>query len=253
MKKTKKELQEKLTDILRGTSRVPALLFGEESYCLKDLNLTDYEVLFFEPLHVCLNHINNIIKEMPHHMTNVDALIAYKEIILLTLSKDKLRATDYRRALLKLTIALTKQDLLNESEDILLLFCEMMGIYYENNDKRCPRSILRLYNISFIHGQAIQQQLTPPKSMSLRKLCGIYYHSSVDHAPHLYRLICLRSIGAELFERYFDRIEDITRKTWDKQIEDLVPNALLHIQAEDSIAHQKNSFANQEKEISHLA
>ena len=92
---------------------------------------------------------------------------------------------------------------------------------------RSPRSVLRLYNIFYRHGQAIQQHLTPPKAMTLRKLCGIYYHSAVDHAPLLYRLICLRSIGAELFERYFDRIEDITRKTWNKHIEDLVPNAFL--------------------------
>lgn len=251
---TKKELQERLTGTLRGTSRVPALLFGPENYSLKDLNITNYEVLFFEPLHTCLNHINNIITELPLHMTNIDALITFKEITSLALHKDKLRATDYRRALLKLTIALTKQDLLNESErDILLFFCEMMGMYYENDDKRSPKSALRLHNISFKHGRAVQDQLTPPKAMSLRKLCGIYYHTAVDHAPFLYRLVCLRSIGAELFERFFDRIEDITRKTWNKQIQDLVPNALLHVEAEDNMATQKNTFATQEKEISHLA
>jgi len=115
---------------------------------------------------------------------------------------------------------------------------------------RSPRSVLRLYNIFYRHGQAIQQHLTPPKAMTLRKLCGIYYHSAVDHAPLLYRLICLRSIGAELFERYFDRIEDITRKTWNKHIEDLVPNAFLHIQVEDEMASQNNSFSNRERNFS---
>ena len=87
-------------------------------------------------------------------------------------------------------------------------------------------------------------------------MCGIYYHSAVDNAPLLYRLVCLRSICAKLFERYFDRIEDITKKTWKKHIEDLVPNAFLHIQAEDSMATETNSLvalANQEKEISQLA
>ena len=132
----------------------------------------------------------------------------------------------------------------------------MMGMYSENEEKRSPRSVLRLYNISFRHGQAIQRLLTPPKELTLRKLCGIYYHGAVDHAPLLYRLVCLRSICAELFERYFDRIEDITRKTWNKHIEDLVPNAFLHIQAEDAMAVETNSLtalANQEKEISCLA
>ena len=132
----------------------------------------------------------------------------------------------------------------------------MMGICYENDGKRSPRSVLRLYNTSFRHGQAIQKLLTPPKELTLRKLCGIYYHGAVDHASLLYRLVCLRSICAEFFERYFDRIEDITRKTWNKHIEDLVPNAYLHIQAEDAMAAETNSLttlASQEKEISCLA
>lgn len=185
-------------------------------------------------------------------MTDVDALLLFKEITTLALKKDKLRATDYRRAMLKVSKKLLKDD----EKDILLLFCEMMGMYYENEEKRSPRSVLRLYNISFRHGQAIQRLLTPPKELTLRKLCGIYYHGAVDHAPLLYRLVCLRSICAELFERYFDRIEDITRKTWNKHIEDLVPNAFLHIQAEDTMAVETNSLtalSNQEKEISCLA
>ena len=190
-------------------------------------------------------------------MTDVDALLLFKEITTLALKKDKLRATDYRRAIFKVTIALSKKNLLTEDEkDILLLFCEMMGIYYENNGKRSPRSVLPLYNISFRHGQAIQKLLTPPKELALRKLCGIYYHGAVDHAPLLYRLVCLRSICAELFERYFDRIEDITRETWNKHIEDLVPNAYLHIQAEDAMAAETNSLttlASLEKEISCFA
>lgn len=253
----KKDLQERLTDLLRGTSRVPALLFGSQRYSLAELNLQDYEVLFFEPLHACLNHIANILTELPLHMTDADALLLFKEIISLALKKDKLRATDYRRALLKVTIALANKKLLKDDErDILLLFCEMMGIYYENDEKRSPRAVLRLYNISFRHGQAIRRLLTPPKQLTLRKLCGIYYHGAVDHAPLLYRLVCLRSICAELFERYFDRIEDITRKTWNKHIEDLVPNAFLHIQAEDAMAMETDSLTtltNQEKEISCLA
>lgn len=47
--------------------------------------------------------------------------------------------------------------------------------------------------------------------------------------------------------------EDITRKTWNKHFKDLVPNALLHILAEDSMAAETNNLValtNQEKEIS---
>lgn len=71
----KKEVQERLTDLLRGASRVPALLFGPEKYPLAELNLQEYEVLFFEPLLICLNHIAKILTELPLHMTDVDALL----------------------------------------------------------------------------------------------------------------------------------------------------------------------------------
>ena len=156
-----------------------------------------------------------------------------------------------------MTIALSKKELLKEQEkDILLLFCEMMGIYSENDEKRSPRSVLRPYNISFRHGQAIPKLLTLLKELTLRKLCGIYYHGAVDHAPLLHRLVCLHAICAELFERHCDRIEVITRKIWKKHIEDLVPNAYLHIQAEDAMAAETNSLttlASQEKEITSLA
>ena len=106
----KKELQERLTDLMRGTSRVPGLLFGSQKHSLDALNLQDYEVLFLEPLHTCLNHIANILTELPIHMTDVDALLLCQEITTLALKKDKLLATDYRRAILKVTIALSNKN-----------------------------------------------------------------------------------------------------------------------------------------------
>lgn len=248
-----KDLQSRLKDILGGTTRVPALLYGEnEKTSLSELNLQNYEVLFFEPLHTCLNHIATLLNEIPLHLTDVNTLLEYKEVISLTLNKDKLRATDYRKALLKISIKLA--DTLPENErKLLLTFCEMQGVYYNNDDKRSPRQVLRLHNISFQHSIYMHKCLVPPKSVTLRKLFGIYYHGAVDHAPFLYRLVCLRSINAELFERYFDRIDNITKKTWGKHVETLIPNALLHIQAEDQISPQGSTFLTQEREISKLA
>lgn len=119
----KKEVQERLTDLLRGASRVPALLFGPEKYSLAELNLQEYEVLFFEPLPVCLNHIANVLAELPLHMTDVDALLLFKEITMLALKKEKLSATDYRPAMLKVKIVLTNKNLRQNNErEFLLLF-----------------------------------------------------------------------------------------------------------------------------------
>lgn len=250
----KPELQERLTETLGGTVRLPALLFGNNNHTIHDLNLQNYEVLFFEPLHACLNHIATILQELPHHITDPDTLLVLKETLSITLNKEKLRATDYRKALLKVTMQLADQ--LQENERMLLLtFCEMQGIYYQADEHRSPRQVLRLYNVSWFHGRAVQSVLCPPQSVTLRKLCGTYYHGAVDHAPLISRLVCLRSVNAELFERYFERIEDITKKTWGKRLETLVPNAFLHIQAEDQLMMDKSTsaFKLQEKEISKLA
>ena len=94
--------------------------------------------------------------------------------------------------------------------------------------------------------------LTPPKTMTIHKLYGIYYHSAVHHASVIYRLVCLLSINAELFERFFDRIVDITRKTSSKHAEDLVRNAFLHILGED-ITAEENTVSIQERKITKLA
>ena len=98
--------------------------------------------------------------------------------------------------------------------------------------------------------------LTPPKTMTIHKLYGIYYHIAVHHDSVIYRMVCLLSINAELFERFFDRIVDITRKTSSKHAEDLVPNhiriRILHILGED-ITVKENTVSIQEWEITKLA
>lgn len=87
--------------------------------------------------------------------------------------------------------------------------------------------------------------------MTNRKLYGIYHYSAVHHAAVIYRLVCLSSINAELYERFFNRMVDITRKTWSKQAEDLVPNAFLHIQGDYTT--ELNTVTIREREISKLS
>jgi len=249
------DLQDRLTNILGGTVRVPALLYGDNNASLTELNISNYEVLFFEPLHCCLNSISQILTELPHHVTDVDLLVLLKEIVSIALNKEKLRCTDYRRALLQLTVLLCNAniDVPQEVKELLLTFCEMMGTYYSYDDTRTPKQVLRLYNLALRYSIAVKDVLTPPKTISRRRLYGLYYHSIVNHAPLLYRLICLRSTSAELFERYFDRVADITRKIWSKRTEELVSNAFLHISAEDKHGQGTDVMVEQERELSRIA
>jgi hypothetical protein len=195
----KPDLQERLTEILGGTSRVPALLFGSDVNCtLDELNLKEYEVLFFKPLHCCLNHIAHILQELPHHVTYVDILLMLNETRSLSLSKDKIRCTDYRKSLLQVTLQLAKLvDVPHEVMELLLTFSEMMGIFYASEEKRNPKQVLLLFNLSFRHSLAANSVLLPAKSMTTRKLQGIYYHQIIDHSALIYRILSMKSINAE--------------------------------------------------------
>jgi hypothetical protein len=137
--------------------------------------------------------------------------------------------------------------------ELLLTFAEMMGIFYASEDKRSSKSILRLHNLSFRHSYAVNSILTPVKSMTTRKLQGIYYHQIINHSALIYRIISLKSINAELFERFFDKLGDITKKTWSRQPDDLIPNTFLHVQAEDAVKEEASAMEKQDKEISRLA
>ena len=239
----KKELQERLTD-LRGTSRVPSLLFRSQKQQLDELNLQDYEVLSFETFHIFLNHLAKILTELPLHMTDVDARLLFKEITNLALKKDKLRATDYRWAILKVTIALSYRNLPTEDEkDILLLTVRWWAFFMKMMGKEAPRSVLRLYNISFRHGQAAH----PTKGINPTKAvwyllpwccwsCAIAVHAGLSpfHLCWAFWKVFWQDWG----------------KTWKKHTEDLVPNAYLHIQAEDAVEAETNiltTLASQEK------
>ena len=84
---TKHQLPEKLTELLGGTCRVPALLYGESQLSLEEINLNQYEVLFFEPLHCCLNHISHVLEVLPHHITGVDTHMTLKETLSIALKR----------------------------------------------------------------------------------------------------------------------------------------------------------------------
>jgi len=53
-----------------------------------------------------MNHIKNVLQELPHHITDIDTLIKFKETLAVQMSKDKLRGVDYQKTLTYITIAL---------------------------------------------------------------------------------------------------------------------------------------------------
>ena len=58
-----------------------------------------------------------------------------------------------------------------------------------------------------------------------------------------------------MFERLFEELTDITRKTWNNRVESLVSNAVLHMQAEKTSGGNTavTCIIRQEKEISNTS
>ena len=81
---------------LKGIQRVPALCFPYQTSSLQDLNLAQYEVVPMEPLHDLKEHISNLLKELPKHLTNGEKVL-FEEVVEAVISvKEKLiRGSDY--------------------------------------------------------------------------------------------------------------------------------------------------------------
>ena len=129
------------------------------SVTVESLNLQSYEVLCFKALHCTMNHIRNILEEIPHHISDIDTLIKLKEILAVQLNKEKKRGVDYRKTLIYLTIALY-QTTTHDVRALLATLCEMVEIFYAQDRKRSPKLILRLHNLCWRHAILCHKVMT---------------------------------------------------------------------------------------------
>ena len=83
----------------------------------------------------------------------------------------------------------------------LVVICE---IAYAGADKRAPKSVLRLFNLTFKH-PVLLTQLFPkePKIITRKKLFGIYFHSITCDLPAVSSIIAQSSLHSEMeFKRH---------------------------------------------------
>ena len=129
------------------------------SVTVESLNLQSYEVLCFKALHCTMNHIKNILEEIPYHISDIDTLIKLKEILAVQLNKEKKWGVDYRKTLIYLTIALY-QTTTHDVRALLATLCEMVEIFYAQDRKRSPKLILRLHNLCWRHAILCHKVMT---------------------------------------------------------------------------------------------
>ncbi len=245
-------LYSQLKEELRGIQRVPALCFPNQKSTMQDLNLTMYEVIPVEPLHDLKEHINNVFKELPKHLTKEEKALFEEAVEAVFSTKEKLRGADYRLCCVVLALHLGNNCRLTIRR-LLYTLAELCELLYAPAEKRTPRFILRLHNVTFSHVIAVRSIFQSPQVLTYRKLYGIYYHSITCHAPFTSRLISLSSVDTEEEERQFSTINAISKATSNGHPEHIIPNCIVRAQAEQNFRSKKSCFVDQQSKIGKFA
>lgn len=193
----KKDLEKQFCELRGGIKNVPALLQMNPQASLSSLNISNYEVAPGESLHDIKGHLGHVIEELAETAPTADreVITSVKKTVL---SKKTLRGSDYRKACLVILHNLRKLE--NVNTKIMKLFetlVEIQEICYAREAKRNDLTILRLYNLTFVHALLCYELFSQPKTTTRRTMFGAYFHAITCHAPKAYRYISLRSLNAQ--------------------------------------------------------
>ena len=115
---------------------------------MKELKLTQSEVVAAKLLHDLKEHINNILKELPKHLTDEEKTL-FEEVIEAVLStKEKLRGPDYHLCCIVLALHLGSNCHLTIRR-LLYSLAELCELLYTPSDKCTPRHSMRHFAMSF--------------------------------------------------------------------------------------------------------
>ena len=246
-KKTNKiELEANLLGLLSGFVRVPTLLLKDPCQTLQSINMDKYTILECEPLHDLKGHIHNLFVEVEEHF---DTCVKTECVTIIAhfMKKETKRACDYRHAAILILLCLLKHNKHSKVCTIFRTIVEISEIMYSSEEKRTPRSILRLYNLTWIHATACTDVFQQLKHLTQEKFYGAYFHALTSHAAQQYEVVCLKSINTENEERIFETAKRIASTTSNRKPEQVLPNMLLRLQAgaqkdRNALEEQNNSI-----------
>lgn len=244
--KKKPQLESEFEELCKGITNVPALLHNAPTTSLQSLYLQDYEISPTETLHDIKGHLSN---ELLSHTTS-DVKKKLSHIYSTVLGKETLRCCDYRKSAILILLALKESHADKCYIEVMRTIVEITEILCSDDSKHSSHTVLRLHNLTFVHGKLCIEVFHNPKSMTRRKMFGRYFHSITSHAPMLYQMVCLRSLNAEIQEQLFGQCKSITKATSSLHPNHIITNILLRLQEEAKATH---NLKVQEREITKLA
>ncbi len=208
-------------------------------------------ILDCEPLHDLKGHFENLFKELLP-LLSPDVASACTEVLDATVHKEKAKGSDYRLAAVLLLICLLEHSVEGNALIVMQTIVEISEIMYSNDHKRSPRQILRLFNLTWLHGEVCADTFSNPSLITRRKMFGIYFHAITSHAAPQYETVCLKSTNAEDEERLFGQADSITGNTSNRHPNHVIPNLLLRMQAQAN-KQTRYSVSEQQSKISKAA
>ena len=227
-----------------GAQRVPTILISNPVQSLSELNLDSYTVLDSEPLHDLKGHLVNLLTELPFILSGGCKSLVTELLQHLLLSKKQngYSGSDLRVALIEVNNLIQCQDVDEEIHLLLSTAVKISERLYSSCDKRTPKSILQLYNCTWLHHELCKSLFTKPNDISYGKFFGLYLHSLVAHAPRQYEIVCLRSVNTENQERMFQQAKQIALNCTNRKPENVIPTILLRLQAKNKTGKLSNIY-----------
>ena len=188
------------------------------------MNLIDYTVLSFEPLHDLKGHIANLLSQLPSVITQPQVKSQVQEYLNNFTKKPKLYGSDYREALIQVMHILVNGKLDTNDPVYVLVgtLVKISEITYSKDSSRTPRQCLQFYNCAFLHHQTYVDLFKVDKR-------SIYFHAMLMHGPVQHELVCSRSANAEAEEHLFKQAGHAAKNT-DHKANGFVEALLVRLQ-----------------------
>ena len=249
MDSPKNVLEDKLKTEMHGIQRFPSLMQVEPGMISE---IPNYEILPCEPLHDIKNHIDNLYNELPHHLPKNDKKVMQDVITASFDKKDCKRGVDYRKSLVKISIAL-RDNIDRTVQKILFTLCDVQQILYAPESERTIENILRLYNQTFLHAILLKEMVVNTKHLTSRVLWGKYFHAFFSHAPVMYRILSGRSANAEQEERIFHVFKLITNSTSNHHPDHVIDNVMIRLAVRDEVNDVYRQLEQQTSQVNQLS
>ena len=216
-----------LKGILCGVQRVPSLLMFSPGSALGDLNLQDYEVLPFEPLHDLKGYLGSVLRKLSSVIQNgalKKKVSIYQDTVW---KKAHLYGSDLREALIEVAYFFVSSPETNDTTAVrkcVMCLVQISKILYSLDTSRSPKQCLQFYNCAFtVHELHLE--------LFGAAMATQYFHALLLHGAQQHEVVCSRSVNTENEKPLF-RSAANAAKCIDRKPQNMLPTVLKMLKVE---------------------